>query len=75
MSPISFGCGIAASCAVVSATRIFGSASPFFAAVTTTYSFRSFTPSSPRSSVKSWIVVKSGVQSESVRPQRYRAGA
>ena len=72
---ISFGYGIAASCAVVSATTTVGSASFSSTAHFTTCSLISLTPSSPISCSKSEIVLKSGVQSVSVNPQRYRAGA
>jgi len=74
-SPLSLGCGIAASCAVRSATTTLASAKPSLTACSTTPSLISFTPSSPINWAKSWIVVKSGVQSVSVSPHRYRAGA
>jgi hypothetical protein len=53
----------------------FGIGKPSATACFTTASLISLQPSSPRGCAKSWIVVKSGVQSVSVSPHRYRAGA
>jgi hypothetical protein len=53
INPISFGHGIAASCAVVSAATTFGSASFSATASSTAYSLISPIPSSPINSVKS----------------------
>jgi hypothetical protein len=70
INPISFGCGMAASWAVVSATTTVGSASFSSTAHFTTYSLIRRMPSSPSSCSKSWMVLASGVHSLSVNPHR-----